>query len=667
MFLFLVHYSLFTALAQNRKIDSLLKVINTHTSKAGADTTRANALINICREYEIAGNNTLALQYGNSALALAQKSNYKKGEAKCLHLIGNIYLGESDFPKALDYYLKSLKIAETLGDKKGMANSYSNIGTIYTQQNDLTKAIEFYFKGLEMNKALDYKEGMANNYTGIGNIYSAQNNFAKAFDYYLESLKIFETLGNRQGMAISYNCLGYLYTTAFEKDSAKTGLTSTDHLYLSHTALLDSSLVSLKKALQIDKELGDEYYITYCLLGIGNVFYNQAKYNDAIDYYHQSFLLAEKLGALNEKKEAAKHISDSYKKLKEWEKAYSWFETYIAGKDSVFNEAKNKEITRKELKFEYDKKAVADSVKTESETKVISAELKQEQTRSYALYGGVALLLVFGGFMFSRFRVTQKQKQKITEQKILVDEKQKEITDSITYAKRIQYSLLAPSHLLDDNLNEHFVLFLPKDIVSGDFYWAVQKDDSFYLAVCDCTGHGVPGAFMSLLNINFLNEAIIEKNIKEPNEVFNYVRKKLIENTEAGSDGMDATLVRFQKDRITYASANHKPLLLSGGTLTELQSDKMPIGKGEKMLPFSLNEINCKKGDHIYLFTDGFADQFGGEKGGKKLTRKRFKELILSLQHTSIQQQGVELNKFITDYRKELEQIDDILVMGVSV
>ncbi len=258
----------------------------------------------------------------------------------------------------------------------------------------------------------------------------------------------------------------------------------------------------------------------------------------------------------------------------------------------------------------------------------------------------------------------------IIHQKEIIEEQQKEMVDSINYAKRIQYALLANENLLKSNLPEHFVLFKPKDIVSGDFYWATKKNNAFYLAVCDSTGHGVPGAFMSLLNINFLNEAVNERNITAPHEIFNHVRKQLIESMDGRNDGMDAILLKFETKgsvlKVEYAAANNEPLLIRDNKLIILPKDKMPVGKGEKTESFTPNTIDLQKGDSLYMFTDGFADQFGGPKG-KKFKFKQLEEILLANSKLSMEEQNKMLEKSFMSWKGNLEQVDDILFIGIKI
>jgi serine phosphatase RsbU (regulator of sigma subunit) len=258
----------------------------------------------------------------------------------------------------------------------------------------------------------------------------------------------------------------------------------------------------------------------------------------------------------------------------------------------------------------------------------------------------------------------------VVQQKEVIEEHQKEIIDSINYAKRIQYALLAHEQLLQENLPEYFVLFQPKDIVSGDFYWATKKDNKFYLAVCDCTGHGVPGAFMSLLNISFLNEAINEKNISDPHEVLNYVRKRLIESVskDGGQDGMDAILICIDKtnNTLSYSAANNAPLLIKNNELLSLVADKMPVGKGERDESFKMRTIDLQKGDSLYLYTDGYADQFGGPKG-KKFKYKPLNELFLLNQSASLAGQKNILSSTFEEWKGVLEQVDDVCILGIRI
>lgn len=266
-------------------------------------------------------------------------------------------------------------------------------------------------------------------------------------------------------------------------------------------------------------------------------------------------------------------------------------------------------------------------------------------------------------------KVTERTAE-VVEQKNIIEEKQKEIIDSILYAKRIQKAILAHDTYLDKHLPQHFVLFKPKDHISGDFYWATKKDGRFWLAVCDSTGHGVPGAFMSLLNIAFLNEAITEKNMTEPHEVLNHARKRLIQNIskDGNKDGMDGILLCIDTNTNTYsyAAAHNCPLIIKNNELIEYDADKMPIGQWIHQDSFTTHKLDVKPGDVIYMYTDGYADQFGGPKG-KKFKYKQLNELLMAIHQKPMMEQKDKLTQAFKDWKGELEQIDDVCVFGLKV
>ena len=304
------------------------------------------------------------------------------------------------------------------------------------------------------------------------------------------------------------------------------------------------------------------------------------------------------------------------------------------------------------------------------------------------MYGGLALVLVFAGFMVNRFRVTNKQKliielkeietQKqnvvITQQKHLVEEKHKEITDSINYAERIQRSFLATKEILDENLNNYFVLFKPKDVVSGDFYWAsILNNGNFALVTADSTGHGVPGAIMSLLNITSLEKAV--EQINNPNEILTHTRTTIINRLKkdgsehGGKDGMDASLIvfDFKQKQLHIAAANNPVWIVRENILIEIKPDKMPIGRHDNdSTNFTQQTIDLQKGDVIYAITDGYPDQFGGEKG-KKFMSKNLKQLLLANSHLPMDEQKVLLDTTFKNWVGDFEQVDDVTVIGIRV
>ena len=262
----------------------------------------------------------------------------------------------------------------------------------------------------------------------------------------------------------------------------------------------------------------------------------------------------------------------------------------------------------------------------------------------------------------------------ISLQKSIIEKKHDQITDSINYASRIQTAVLPSDKFINEILPEHFVLFKPRDIVSGDFYWLHQEDKNIMVAVADCTGHGVPGAFMSMLGISFLNEIVSKLKIAKANLVLNELRN-LIKTTlsqtgddNESKDGMDIALcvIDTETNSLQYAGAYNPLYIIRNKELIEIKASRNPIGIYLKEKPFENNELQLQKKDMLYMFSDGFVDQFGGEKS-TKFKSKKFKDLLLSISDKQLIKQKQILNNAFEEWRGNIEQVDDVLVMGIRI
>ncbi len=269
-------------------------------------------------------------------------------------------------------------------------------------------------------------------------------------------------------------------------------------------------------------------------------------------------------------------------------------------------------------------------------------------------------------------KTRQKAEKLVNEQKVLLEEKNKEITDSINYAEHIQKAILPSPHFINKHLSESFIVYLPKSIVSGDFYWVQEKDDFIFFAVGDCTGHGVPGAMVSVIAQNILNRAVFMLGAHKPSEILDKA-SEFMENTLAQGggqmrDGMDIALCCYDKKtmKLEYAGANNSLYLISNNELKEFKANKQPVGKFETKAPFTNNEIQLQKGDCLYLFTDGFPDQFGGLHG-KKLKYKALKELLINIYKDPLTEQKNTLTSAFNNWKGKHEQVDDVCIMGIRV
>ena len=290
----------------------------------------------------------------------------------------------------------------------------------------------------------------------------------------------------------------------------------------------------------------------------------------------------------------------------------------------------------------------------------------------YTVVGAVFAAVII--YLFSRYNrsVNESYEKIILRNNEEISLMYKSLTDSINYALRIQTAILPSNKIIKQSLENSFILYKPKDIVAGDFYWMENVDDLVLFAACDCTGHGVPGAMVSVVCFNALNNAVREFGLKQPAAILDKAAEIVIENFSKSEDdiqdGMDISIAALNTKTMTleWAGANNSLLLIENGQLQEIKADKQCIGHNDLLKPFTNHQFKLHPNTSIYLFTDGFADQFGGQHE-KKLTKNRFRELLLSIQNIPICEQAKELDDFIMNYKGDVEQTDDILVMGVRV
>jgi tetratricopeptide (TPR) repeat protein len=698
---------------QNRQIDSLLILLKTDK----ADTNKVNHQNILCRKYINIGLYDTAISFGNSALQLSLKLNFKKGVALSYNNLGLSYYNLADYSRALDYYLKALKTDEEQEDKRGMSLRLGNIGSVYSAQNETQKALDYFLKALKIAQEMGNKPYIAAWLGNIGNVFVDKADYSKALEYYFKALKIDEELGSMSGMAYRLGSIGIIY-----KNQGN---------YL-------EALNYYQKALKLDEELENKNGVARHLCNIGSLYVKTGELKNAEQCLKKAIVIYDSIGALDDlmlSEDALSQLYDTIAQLSvnkgQWEKAaenyiYSILHSKkaISIKDTIFSQENKKELVRKEMNYEFDKKETATRAETEKQQALAAEKNRIQKIISWSIAGGLLLVLLFSGFILRSLRITRQQKSVIElqknevskqkeiadsqriiaeglreiaeKQKHIVEEKQKEIVDSITYAKRIQTALLTSVSYINEHLPaEHFILFKPKDIVSGDFYWALSipslpgwdmgtnkvklhtdhtKQNTFYIATADCTGHGVPGAFMSMLNISYLNENVIERGIRLPHDILNAQRTKIINalnpigSIEVSKDGMDCVLCvyDFNKMLLHVAAANNPLWLIRNNELIEYKADKMPVGKySENMTSFTLQTIELQKGDTIYTSTDGFADQFG--TNGKKLMKKKLKEELLKIHQEPMIEQKQHLEQFFENWKGNTEQVDDVCIIGVRI
>ena len=616
--------------------------------------------------YEIKGDLPKALDYYHMGLKNSKEIGDKEGVAYNLVSIGGVYDSQGDISKSLECYHKSLKIFEEIGDKYGMGSTLNNIGYIYNNQGQFKEAIDYFQRSLKIQEESGDKQGLAGILNNIGSIYDSQGDISKALEYYHKGLKIREEINDKLGIAYSMENIGRVY---YHQDN------------------IPKALECFDKGLKIREEIGDKAGIAKSLNKIG--FIELQKGGDsgiatAKQHFLRSLELAEELGYPNIISNSSHNLSKVYEKQGQGMKALEMYKLYTEMKDSLNNEATQKASVQQKVKYEYEKQKVLDDAEHDKLFAVEQEEKEKQQILTGATAGGLGLVVVFLIFVFNRLRITKKQKLVIEEQKQEVEqqkevvetahheleEKNQEIMDSIAYAKRIQSAILPPAKVVKEYLKESFILFKPKDVVAGDFYWMELKDNKVLFAAADCTGHGVPGAMVSVVCNNGLNRSVREYGLTDPGQILDKTREIVIQEFEKSEeevkDGMDIALCSLEGNKLQYAGAHNPLWIIRNGELIETKASKQPIGQFDNPEPYTTHSFDLEAGDSLYIFSDGYVDQFGGEKG-KKFKSKAFRELLLSIQDKSMEEQKTIIDDSFETWKGSLEQIDDVCVIGVRV
>ncbi len=648
-------YSLFIALlfsslicfSQNDKIDSLLNLLS--TTKNDSEKTRILQYLSI--NYESV-DRLKAFEYANKALTSAQKFQQQEKIGECLNFLGDLYWFSGDFTTSTENYIKALGIYESLQDEEGMAICYRNIGWIYQGQKNYNLTITYYFKALEINERLGKTRNLLANYDDLGIVYKLKKDYTKAIEYCNKTLELGKKLESSKGIATGYGNLGSIYYEMGKYDDA------IKNFELSNIILAKNR---------------DFYNLAEGYNGIAESFLRQKEYNKTIEYAAKAL----NIGIENDFKIVASSayfkLANAYSQKKEFANAYKYLELFSQLQDSTYNEKNSRQINEMSAKYESEKKELLIS-SLENEKALSNEKLAQEKKFKLYLIVFCLMVAIFALFLYRNIIQKKKANNALSEAYKQIEVKNKDITDSINYSKRIQEAILPPEKLKFKLFNDIFILYKPKDIVSGDFYWYSEKDGKRLIAACDCTGHGVPGALMSMIGNNLLNQIVNEKGITSPDEVLyqlNYeIKKSLKQNENAETkDGMDLAFVCFNNDNEIEFSGAQRPLwIVRNNELREIKANKHSIGgiQNDDNRQFEKHKISLQKGDSIYLFTDGFVDQFGGNEG-KKFMSKRFKEVIISIHTKTMKEQQAILENTLNEWKGNLEQVDDVLVIGIKI
>ena len=605
------------------------------------------------------GHYTKALRYFESSLKIAKQNNNRLEVLRSLNNIAISYYKLGNYPEALSYQLASMKMNEEAGNKRELIADYMNLGLIYLQQENFDEALKNQAIALKISRSLGSKRDIAMNLSSMGVINSKMGHNDLALENHREALQINMALENKTEISANYTNIGWC---------------------LKQKGLIDEAIGSFESAKKIVKELDDKDRISSCNLNIAEMFILKKKFPEAKKLLNETLPLT--LATRN--KENIKlnyyYLSRLDSLVGNWKDGFNHKHLYYQYRDSLINEGNIKKLVQAQMNYDFERKQTAQKLIQQNKDAIAAQDKKRQNIITFSIGLGLVIVVVFSFLLMKRINITLKQKRIIEiqkklveQQKSLVEEKNKQVTDSINYAKRIQNAILPPAKFVQEHLPNSFIFYLPKDIVAGDFYWMEVVGDWVLFAVCDCTGHGVPGAMVSVVCHNALNRSVREFGLTEPAKILNktleIVKESFEKSEDEIKDGMDLGLCGLNKKTLSlqFAGANNPVLIFRNNELTEIKADKQAIGVSEYNKPFTGHHFQLNKNDVVYLSSDGYADQFGGESGRKKLTKKKFKEMLLQASALPIKEQEQYIRNFYFGYKKDTEQIDDILVLGLVV
>lgn len=590
-------------------------------------------------------------------------------------------LGNTD--ESMSTYFEAAHLADSINNDTLLADIYNNIGTAYKKQGNAILSLKYLRESLHFNEIIKDTVGIIGNYMTIGNAYKLQKEdnslYADtALFFYNKSLSLSLNHGYQRGVAGNYNNIGNIYR---------------------YQNKLQESLNQFFLALEINLAAENDQWVSFNYHNIGMTYQELDNHRSALTYLEKSLAIKQKLGNQQEIAETYNSIAVSMAALGRFKEAYEYEKKAKSLRDELQSDERNRLSQELEARFQNEKKeAEISKLMAEQNLQSLIIEEKQKdldhqsQLRSrekYLIYalGVILLSLIITVFVFWRnsrqrkkYTETLKLKNSEIEQvntqidlaRVNLELKNQEITDSINYAKRIQAAILPSEKTLSENLNKAFVLYLPKDIVAGDFYWTEKVGNHIIFAVADCTGHGVPGAMVSVICHNALNSTTKQLGLTDPGEILDETTRLVLAQFEKSEeevrDGMDIALCSFDTEsrNLKYAGA-HTPLwLVRNETILKFDATRQPVGNHTKRVKFKSNTVEIQKGDVIYLSSDGYTDQFGGEKG-KKFMSKRFKELLIEAAKLPITEQQALLYDRFQIWKRTYDQVDDVCLLGVRV
>ncbi len=634
-----------------QQIDSLQQLLAT-----APDSAKGGLCYTLSRIYTDLNLDT-AIAYGKQALKLVSD---ERQLVSVNQQMGSLYIEKGQMDKGLEYNYAAYKITKKLDDPALIARasvqlgiSYQNLARVQKDTSKFPKAIEYITSALEHYKVQQDSMNIARSMTNLAIAYMEYGKKDRALEMYLGALSITDRMGIDKGSMIISNNIGNLYRTRGNYSEA---------------------IPYFHRSMQLARKLNSRHHIFSANYNLGLLYKEDGNCRKAIPMFEEG--VKEAL-ALHSYRDLAKNyhlLGECYAEMGQHVKAFEMQTLYMNYRDSMVNEESALEAERLEATYQNQiKQLEIDNLKKDQKVQQAELAKKDEEVRrqnlqkiAYASGLGLAavlILVVFRSYRLKRRdnKVIAQQKEEVEYQKEVVEEKNREITDSITYAQRIQQTILPSREQLMEMLPDSFTLYMPKDIISGDFYWADKVGDKVLFAVCDCTGHGVPGALLSVVSHTVLNRCVPEFKLTQPAAILDkaneLIEHRFLHEGIQIKDGMDVALCCYHAstNKLEYSGANNPLYHLRNGTLDQIKPDKMPIGSYNTRTPYTNHVVELNSDSIVYVFTDGYADQFGGPKG-KKFKYKAFRELLLSIHEKPMPEQAQVLENRLIECRGEHEQ-----------
>jgi serine phosphatase RsbU (regulator of sigma subunit)/tetratricopeptide (TPR) repeat protein len=612
-----------------------------------------------------------ALFYHQSALKLAEEHQIRDENLAFTYLmLGNDFYDKGDFNKTANYYFKCIKLAEELQNINLRVLGHNRLSKLYFKMKDYTLAIQHVNKALLLNNKNDLRE-LAVSYNSLGNVALEKQNIDSALYYFTQTLLNFQKCGDVIGQSIASINLGDTYLALDKKTKS---------------SYLDSSYYYYEQSYLLNNSVDNKFGMIYGLWGMADISMIKNKLDKTLNNYKEALVLSIEIGAKSEELNLYYKLYELYEKKLMVDSSLFYLKSHIELKNKVESTEQAKQLLKQESKYEYEKLMAQEKAEAER-TKLIEAEKNKWKNIIIVLVLSVSIVLLYVTYTsIKRLKIIRSKNEIINQKNEELKYQKQEIIDSITYAKRIQNAILPPQKLFTEHFPESFVFYLPKDIVAGDFYWLEHQQDRVLFAAADCTGHGVPGAMVSVICNNGLNRSVREYGITDPGLILEKTREIIVSEFEKSDDlvkdGMDIALVSFSteqgKTKLQYAGANNPLWIIRPTTssfeevgesiseLIELKPNKQHLGKVDNPKPFTTHEFELLKGDTLYIFSDGYKDQFGGEKG-KKFKTTNFKKMLLEIQTKSMSEQKETIAQIFDNWKGLLDQIDDVCIIGVRI